>query len=119
MTAHSPSRRYRVNQAESTGCPCGTLTVRADTGLCEKCTAKTEESKRQWAEWREECSQREVRLSAPLPVDCCLKCQLPLAGQSQSVHDKRCLAKPFSCSCGLTYANRYDLKLHRGKYHHP
>lgn len=120
MTAHDIPRRIEAPAGYGPGCPnCGRALVRRDTGLCDPCTAKTPEARGEWQEWRGVCSEKAVRFSEPLPADCCMRCLTPLGGRTQGTHDKFCLGKPFSCSCGRTYSNPHDLKVHRRARGHP
>lgn len=120
MTAHDIPRRIEAPAGYGPGCPnCGRALVRRDTGLCDPCTAKTPEARGEWQEWRGVGSEKAVRFSEPLPADCCMRCLTPLGGRTQGTHDKFCLGKPFSCSCGRTYSNPHDLKVHRRARGHP
>lgn len=107
--------------ADRSVCPgdCGGSSIlRKDTGLCERCTARTSAQRKAW-----EMARRRVfepQRPRDLPEEpICMMCSNPLRGLTEDEHRKyHCTVRRFSCTeCGLRFYLEKDRMAHRRKTH--
>lgn len=97
------------------GCD-GTTMIRADTGLCERCSAKLPEAIRAWQQSRER-SKHAARTISIIPR--CWVCDTVLpAGVTEWKHKLSCPARPMPCDhCSRRFDTAKDKRLHEDKWH--
>lgn len=112
--------RLVVNPAVRSICPgCdGATHLRADTGLCERCTAKQPVSIEAWRQWREMCHVKVVRRSEPMDEHTCLECFEWYGPRTKTLHKERCSSKVHVCSCAQRFGTRAELNAHRKARRH-
>lgn len=111
--------QVKVIPALSAGCSCGASLTRADTGMCERCTAKKPEQVARAEEWRQKCLRTVPRVfSAPLASDACSVCGQTYDGLWRSHRIFECEARPCVCErCDHRFDTLWELTRHQRDAH--
>lgn len=90
--------------------------VRADTALCERCTAKRPEAVRAWQVAKDRLGRPKATHAV---VPRCWVCDTILPpGVSEWKHKLTCPSRPIRCGyCTRRFDNERDRKLHEDKWH--
>lgn len=96
------------------GCGLSTL-LRGDTGMCERCTAKTPGARFDWhlQRQRELAKSKQHWTSKRLPPGHCIVCAEPYGDLTVTQHDRICPARPEVCVCGRRYWTPHNLRAHQ------
>lgn len=93
------------------GCEASTL-LRPDSGLCERCHAKSPRARAEWAAERETQLARPARKSHRSPPGTCPDCRGAYGTRTPSQHAEYCPVLPYACICARRFPTEAELDRH-------